>query len=147
MPCGPVPRCRRGEQRARFRTARAVGKVFGILRPREIRASAGVGTVNWKPLQVAAGTAAVGAAKLASAKAGGSVKDIKKITKRIDLIHANGSRDEFDSSRDRHANFEDSLLPKDLIGKVVKEAKCNVIIETSDQGIENDIKYLKKMVS
>lgn len=75
------------------------------------------------------------------------VKDIKKITKRIDLIHANGSRDEFDSSRDRHANFDDSILPKDLIGKIVTEAKCNVIIETSDEGIENDIKYLKKMVS
>ena len=65
----------------------------------------------------------------------------------IDLIHANGSRDEFDSSRDRHSNFAESLLPQDEIAKVVKDAGCNVIIETAEPGIKDDIKFLLKQVS
>ena len=75
------------------------------------------------------------------------VRDIKKITKRIDLIHANGSRDEFGSARDRHSNFAESLLDKNLIAKVVKEAKCDAIIETAEPGIKDDISFLKKMAS
>ena len=60
------------------------------------------------------------------------ITQLKAITKRIDLIHANGSRDEFDSSRDRHSNFAESLLPQDQISQVVKDAGCNVIIETAE---------------
>jgi len=75
-----------------------------------------------------------------------AVKEIKKITKRIDLIHANGSRDEFESSRDRHSNFAESLLPQDQIAMVVKDAGCNVIIETSEDGIKEDISFLLKQV-
>ena len=33
------------------------------------------------------------------------VERVKAITGRIDLVHANDSRDEFDSGADRHANF------------------------------------------
>ena len=65
----------------------------------------------------------------------------------IDLIHANGSRDEFDSSRDRHSNFAESLLPQDQISQVVKDAGCNVIIETAEPGVKDDIKFLLKQVS
>jgi deoxyribonuclease-4 len=76
-----------------------------------------------------------------------AVKELKAITKRIDLIHANGSRDEFDSSRDRHSNFAESLLPQDEIAQVVKDAGCNVIIETAEPGVKDDIKFLLKQVS
>ena len=71
-----------------------------------------------------------------------AIKELKAITKRIDLIHANGSRDEFDSSRDRHSNFAESLLPQDEIAKVVKDAGCNVIIETAEPGVKDDIKFI-----
>ena len=76
-----------------------------------------------------------------------AVKELKAITKRIDLIHANGSRDEFDSSRDRHSNFAESILPQDEIAQVVKDAGCNVIIETAEPGVKDDIKFLLKQVS
>jgi len=76
-----------------------------------------------------------------------AVKEIKNITKKIDLIHANGSRDEFDSSRDRHSNFTDSILPQDQIAQVVKDAKCNVIIETAEPGVKADLEFLKKLVA
>jgi deoxyribonuclease-4 len=75
-----------------------------------------------------------------------AVKDIKNITKRIDLIHANGSRDEFDSSRDRHSNFSESILPQEQIAQVVRDADCNVIIETAEPGVKIDIEFLKKVV-
>ena len=37
----------------------------------------------------------------------GLVDRVKPITGRIDLVHANDSRDAFDSGADRHANFGD----------------------------------------
>ena len=40
----------------------------------------------------------------------GVVDRIKSITGRIDLVHLNSSRDEFDSARDRHANFADGTV-------------------------------------
>ena len=35
----------------------------------------------------------------------GVVDRVKAVTGRVDLVHANDSRDEFDSGADRHANF------------------------------------------
>ena len=75
-----------------------------------------------------------------------AVKELLTITKRIDLIHANGSRDEFDSSRDRHSNFAESILPQAEIAKVVQDASCNVIIETAEPGVSEDIKFLLKVI-
>jgi deoxyribonuclease-4 len=75
-----------------------------------------------------------------------AVKELMTITKRIDLIHANGSRDEFDSSRDRHSNFAASILPQDEIAQVVQAASCNVIIETAEPGVSEDIKFLLRAI-
>lgn len=82
----------------------------------------------------------------AGIKLDSAIKELKTITKRIDLIHANGSRDEFESSRDRHSNFDESILPKEQIAKVINDAKCNVIIETAEPGIKKDIEFLLKAV-
>src|SRR5690606_32299296 len=38
---------------------------------------------------------------------------IKAITGRIDLVHLNNSRDEFNSGRDRHANITTGTIPGD----------------------------------
>ena len=57
--------------------------------------------------------------------------------KRIDLIHANGSRDEFESSRDRHSNFAESLLPQDEIAQVVKDAGIISVTMTKDVIVSN----------
>ena len=58
-----------------------------------------------------------------------AVKEIKKITKRIDLIHANGSRDEFESSRDRHSNFAESLLPPDQIQWLLRMPDVTLLLK------------------
>src|SRR4051812_29876319 len=44
---------------------------------------------------------------------GDAVEKIRAITGRIDLVHANDSRDDFDSGADRHANFGAGHLPAD----------------------------------
>lgn len=73
----------------------------------------------------------------------GIVDRVKAITGRIDLIHANGSRDEFGSSRDRHANFGDSVLEPELIADVVRAANAPVVVETPPAGQADDISYLR----
>ena len=42
-----------------------------------------------------------------------AVEQVRAITGRIDLVHANDSRDAFDSGADRHANFGDGQLDHD----------------------------------
>jgi deoxyribonuclease-4 len=59
-----------------------------------------------------------------------AVEKIMAITGRIDLIHANDSRDAFDSGADRHANFGAGQLPPDEFVGVLKEAGAPLICET-----------------
>ena len=65
----------------------------------------------WEAISSADGFSEVGfCLDTCHAHAGGNdlttvVDDVLKITGRIDLVHANDSRDAFDSGADRHANF------------------------------------------
>lgn len=60
------------------------------------------------------------------------VDRVKAITGRIDLVHANDSRDGFGSGRDRHANLgHGEIAPGDLVG-VVRAAGVPAIVETPD---------------
>jgi deoxyribonuclease-4 len=61
---------------------------------------------------------------------GDAVAKIRAITGRIDLVHANDSRDTFDSGADRHANFGAGQLPPDEFAAVVREAGAPVVCET-----------------
>jgi deoxyribonuclease-4 len=73
------------------------------------------------------------------------VDRVKAITGRIDLIHANDSKDAFDSGRDRHENLgAGSLDPADLIA-VVSAAGAPVVCETPGglAGQSADIAWLR----
>lgn len=59
-----------------------------------------------------------------------AVEKIKGITGRIDLVHANDSRDTFDSGADRHANFGGGLIDQDGFVDLVRAAGAPVICET-----------------
>ena len=61
---------------------------------------------------------------------GDAVDRVRAITGRIDLVHANDSRDDFDSGADRHANFGQGHLPADECAAVVREAGAPVVCET-----------------
>jgi deoxyribonuclease-4 len=58
------------------------------------------------------------------------VDEIRAITGRIDLVHCNDSRDEFDSGADRHANVGRGRIDPDLLAQVVRDAGAPVVFET-----------------
>ncbi len=55
---------------------------------------------------------------------------VTELTGGIALVHANDSRDEAGSHRDRHANFGEGLIPADLVLGVVRAAGAPVVVET-----------------
>ncbi len=58
------------------------------------------------------------------------VEDVVKITGRIDLVHCNDSRDDFDSGADRHANFGSGRIAPDDLASIVRDAGAPVVCET-----------------
>ena len=63
----------------------------------------------------------------------------------IALVHGNDSRDEFDSHRDRHANFGEGQIPPDLLLNVIRAANAPIIVETpnDNDAQKADITYLR----
>ncbi|GAA0506944.1 deoxyribonuclease IV [Saccharopolyspora subtropica] len=77
----------------------------------------------------------------------GVVDRVKAITGRIDLVHLNDSRDEFGSSRDRHANIGSGQIDPDLLVAVCESAGAPVVVETPAEGQAADIAFLRSRVS
>ena len=75
----------------------------------------------------------------------GIVERVLAITGRIDLVHANSSRDPFDSGADRHANYDAGTIDAALIADVCGAAGCDVIVETPGgaDGTGADMDYLR----
>lgn len=73
----------------------------------------------------------------------GLVERVMAVTGRIDLVHANNSRDPFNSRRDRHANLKLGEIPPDLLAEVVRDAGAPVVVETPSEGQEADIVWLR----
>jgi deoxyribonuclease-4 len=105
----------------------------------------------WEAISAAEGSEMVGfCLDTCHAHAGGldlatAVEDIRKITGRVDLVHANDSRDEFDSGADRHTNFGQGLIDPDALATVVREAGCPVVCETPGGAAEHraDFEFLR----
>ncbi len=70
---------------------------------------------------------------------------VKAITGRIDLVHANDSKDDFDSGRDRHENFGAGNLDSADLVSVVAAAGAPVVCETPGgaDGQSADIAWLR----
>lgn len=77
------------------------------------------------------------------------VDKVKAITGRIDLVHLNNSRDEFGSSRDRHANVVggDGTIDAQVLADVAAAAGAPVVVETPADGQADDIAYLRKTIT
>jgi deoxyribonuclease-4 len=73
----------------------------------------------------------------------GIVDRVKAITGRVDLIHANDSRDEFDSGADRHDNLGRGFIDPDLIVAVIRAAGAPAVVETPVEGQAADIALLR----
>jgi deoxyribonuclease IV len=76
----------------------------------------------------------------------GIVDRVKAITGRIDLVHANDSRDPFDSGRDRHDNIGHGMIDPELIVAVIRAAGAPAVVETpgGEEGQRADIAYLRE---
>ena len=72
-----------------------------------------------------------------------AVERVKAITGRIDLVHLNNSRDEFDSARDRHANLESGEIEAEVLAAVAAAADAPVMLETPADGMKDDVAYLR----
>ena len=75
------------------------------------------------------------------------VDRVLAITGRIDLVHANNSRDAFDSGADRHANFDAGTIDAEQIAAVAAKAGCDVLVETPADGQAEDITFLREHLS
>jgi deoxyribonuclease IV len=77
------------------------------------------------------------------------VDRVKAITGRIDLVHANDSKDGFNSGRDRHDNLGHGRIDPDLVVAVIRAAGAPVVVETPGgvEGQSADITYLRDHVS
>ncbi|MGH8775601.1 MAG: deoxyribonuclease IV [Jiangellaceae bacterium] len=77
------------------------------------------------------------------------VERVLAVTGRIDLVHANDSRDEFDSGADRHANLDAGAIGGDVIAAVARAAGAPVVVETPGgaDGQGADIALLRKHLS
>jgi len=66
-----------------------------------------------------------------------AVERLLSLTGRIDLVHANDSRDPFDSGADRHTNFGTGQLDHEAFVDVVRTAGAPVIAETPGGPVEH----------
>ena len=63
---------------------------------------------------------------------------------RIDLVHANSSKDPAGSGRDRHCNFSEGELDAATIADMVAASRAPAVIcETPWEGIADDLAYLR----
>jgi deoxyribonuclease-4 len=79
----------------------------------------------------------------------GLVERVLDATGRIDLVHANDSKDTFDSRRDRHQNLGMGQIPKEDLAKTIVEADAPVVVETPGGAEEQgaDIEWVRALVS
>ena len=108
----------------------------------------------WDAIGAASGGDTVGfCLDTCHAHAGGNdlttiVDKVRAITGRIDLVHANDSRDAFDSGADRHTNFGSGTLDGEEVAAVVSAAGAPIVCETPGgvEGQTADIAWLRSKV-
>ncbi|WP_435747335.1 deoxyribonuclease IV [Nocardioides sp. SYSU DS0663] len=108
----------------------------------------------WDAISAAEGFEQVGfCLDTCHAHAGGNaletlVDDVRRITGRIDLVHCNDSRDDFDSGADRHASLGAGRIDADLLAAVIRDAGAPVVCETPGGPEEHlaDFAWLRERV-
>ncbi|MBL0887814.1 deoxyribonuclease IV [Myceligenerans indicum] len=103
----------------------------------------------WAAIQKAEGAGGVGfCLDTCHAWAGGldlteAAAQLRAITGRIDLVHANDSRDEAGSGADRHTNLGHGTIPPDQLTAVITAAGAPVILETKGD-MAPDVAWLRE---
>src|SRR5690606_35053287 len=108
----------------------------------------------WDAIGAASGGDAVGfCLDTCHAHAGGNdlgsvVDQVRAITGRIDLVHANDSRDAFAAGADRHTSLGSGHIDGDALADVIRAAGAPVVCETpgGTAGQAADIEWLRSRV-
>ncbi|MFV0252548.1 MAG: deoxyribonuclease IV [Beutenbergiaceae bacterium] len=74
---------------------------------------------------------------------------VRAATGRIDLVHLNDSRDEFDSGADRHASLGSGHIPSEDLVALVAQADAPVVVETpgAEQEQGADITWIRQRLT
>ncbi|HSF26334.1 MAG TPA: deoxyribonuclease IV [Actinomycetes bacterium] len=77
------------------------------------------------------------------------VERFRAVTGRVDLVHANDSRDPFGSARDRHADLGEGEIGAEPVAAVVAAAGCDAVLETPGvkAGHAQDIAWLREQLT
>jgi deoxyribonuclease-4 len=76
-----------------------------------------------------------------------AVERVRAIVGKIDLLHANDSRDPAGTGADRHANLGKGQMGADLLRAMIREAGPPVVVETPSRGIRADIEFVRKALA
>jgi deoxyribonuclease-4 len=73
-----------------------------------------------------------------------AVERVKAIVGRLDLLHANDSRDPPGTGADRHANLGKGQIGAEVLSEMIRAAGPPVVVETPARGIRADIEFVRK---
>jgi deoxyribonuclease-4 len=73
-----------------------------------------------------------------------AVERVRGIVGKIDLLHANDSRDPPGTGADRHANLGKGQIGGDALREMIKAAGPPVVVETPTRGIRADMEFVRK---
>ena len=73
-----------------------------------------------------------------------AVERLLAITGKIDLLHANDSRDPPGTGADRHANLGKGQIGAEVLSEMIKAAGPPVVVETPGRGIRADIEFVRR---
>ena len=78
-----------------------------------------------------------------------AVERARKITGRLDLLHANDSRDPPGTGADRHANLGAGKMDLDLLRHMIAAARCPIVVETprDPAKLKADIAFVRATVA
>jgi deoxyribonuclease-4 len=76
-----------------------------------------------------------------------AVERVRTIVGKIDLLHANDSRDPPGTGADRHANLGKGQMGAEVLRKMIKAAGPPVVVETPGRGIRADIEFVRKALA
>lgn len=77
----------------------------------------------------------------------GLVERTINATGRIDLVHCNDSKDEFDSRRDRHENLTNGQIPPDELADLLRAVDAPILVETPGTAADHiaDISWIRSL--
>jgi deoxyribonuclease IV len=75
------------------------------------------------------------------------VERVLAIVGKIELLHANDSRDPPGTGADRHANLGAGQIDPDALKAMIRAAGAPVVVETPDAGLADDIAFVRAALS